>query len=219
MTFVTWFINLFEGMIRFLKVMVNNYRKFDFIVFTISAILAQSTTVFYIIYFFWWNELTRIIIDKLFYKRNPNIIRSELASAPLLGTFFQMGIYLVFIVVFFGVIANWGNQEMTAVNFEILFFKNWFFNSNLLFVILERIFLHINHSSLRVSFGHFTPNMIVLHFSIILGGILMFFLIKNHPETFTADNLWGSIIIILPFVLLRRVIEYLSKPFNENVHI
>lgn len=202
-----------------LNTIITNYKKIDFLVFmllTSAALLTGSTTVFYITYFFWWNELTRIIVDKLFYKKNPNVVRSETVSAPLLGTFFQMGIYFVFIVVFFGIIANWGNQEMTIINFEILFFKNWFFNANILFVILERIFLHLKHFPLQVSFGHFTPNMIILHLSIIIGGILMFFIIKNYPDTFTSDNLWGSVIIILPFIFLKKAIDSFSKPYVQK---
>jgi uncharacterized BrkB/YihY/UPF0761 family membrane protein len=99
---------------------------------------------------------------------------------------------------------------------EILFFKNWFFNSNLLFILVERIFLHLKEQPIVVSFGHFTPNMIILHLSIIIGGILMFFIVKNYPETFTKDNLWGAVIITLPFVLLKMLIDNLTAPAKKK---
>lgn len=108
-----------------IRMLVNNYRKCDFLVFallTTFAVITGNTSVFYIIYFFWWNELIRIIVDKSFFKRNPNITLRETVQAPLLESLFQMGIYFVFNVVFFGVIANWGNEQITYTNMEILFF-------------------------------------------------------------------------------------------------
>lgn len=98
------------------------------------------------------------------------------------------------------------------INMKALFFQNWFFNINLFFVIAERIYLHKSHQPIQVSFGGFTPNMIVLHVSIILGAIMMFFVVKKYPVTFTPENLWGSVLIALPFLLLKMGMQYLVAP-------
>lgn len=146
-----------------------------------------------------------MVVDRLAYKRNPKVKvdRTESIGPSL----FLMGIYWVFLVVFFGFIANWENQELTILNFQILFFQNWFFNANLIFVLLERLYLHHREEPLEISFGGFTPSMILLHVSIILGGILMFFVVKNYPDFFTPENLWGNLLILSPFLLLRMIFQ------------
>lgn len=184
---------------------------FVFTLLTLVSLLFGQTTIFYLIYFFWCNELINMIVDRIFYKKYTAVV--EIHGY---GSLFVMAIYGVFILVFFGLIANWKNNDLIMVNLEILFLKNWFFNINLLFVLAERIYLHKTKQPMLLSFGSFTANMIVLHISIIVGGLLMFFVVKNHPTIFTSDNLWGSIIIILPFLLLIIAVNHYSKP-NVNI--
>lgn len=192
------------------------YQRYEFIIFTallLLAVLNGQTTVFYIIYFFWWNELIRIVVDHFFAKRNKNVVVEKGTSPHFISdSFFLMGIYLVFIVVFFGFIANWSNQELTIMNVRILFFKNWFFNINIMLALLERIYMHQTKQPVEVHLGLFTPNMIVLHISIIVGAILMFFVVKKMPEIFTPDNFWGSVIIITPFLALKKIVQKITQP-------
>lgn len=195
-----------------------NYGKWDLLIFaciTVMSIINGTTSVFYLIYFFWWNELIRISVDKFFIGRNKNIVNKSKMQDPGFGPYFQMGIYLVFIVVFFGVLANMKNHEIFINNMGILFFQNVFFNINLLFVLAERIYLHKLQTPLKVETGIFTSNMIVLHISIILGAIMMFFVVGKFPETFTPDNLWGSLLVALPFILLKMGVQYLSSDEPE----
>jgi len=129
-----------------------------------------------------------------------------------------MGIYFVFIVVFFGLMANWENKNIMIINFEILWFQNWFFNLNLLFVLFERVYIHKAKLPVKVSFGSFTPNMIVLHVAIILGALILFFIVKNYPEIFTPNNLWGSVLIVMPFLLSKRLVQYFSSDNQKIKH-
>lgn len=194
-----------------------NYQQWDFLIFTaltLLSILNGQTTVFYLIYFFWWNEWLRIIIDRILYKKNPNAKFTGDKRDSIFSSFFMMGIYFVFIVVFFGIITSYKNDAQMFVNVEVLFFQNWFFNINLLFVIAERIFLHKTEQPMEVSFGGFISHMIVLHISIVVGGCLLFFVVQNYPETFTPENLWGSVLVALPFLLLKMVAGKFSN--NEN---
>ncbi len=195
------------------------YRKWDFLIFTVLTLLSilnGQTTVFYLIYFFWWNELITIVIDRILYKQNPNAVFESEKGETVFSSLFIMGIYWVFIVVFFGFIAASKNTELIMVNMQVLFFQNWFFNSNLVVIILERIFLHKTRQPLEVSFGGFTPNMVVLHISIVLGGVIMFFVVKNYPGTFTPENLWGSVLIALPFLLLKMGLAYFSSNTSKK---
>ncbi|MCB4807446.1 hypothetical protein LG651_04220 [Tamlana sp. 62-3] len=195
---------------------LKHYAQWDFLVFMLLTTLSignGQTTVFYVIFFFWWNELIRLIIDRLLYKRNKNaVILSNKTS--IISSLFQMGVYFVFIVVFFAFMANWNNDVLIFTNMKILFFRNWFFNINLLFLLVERIILHRTQQPLKISFGVFTPNMLVLHASIILGVIIMLFVVRNFPETFTPTNLLGSVLIILPFLFIRGMVQYFKSKYS-----
>ncbi|MGS2727344.1 hypothetical protein ACU8DI_12105 [Psychroserpens sp. BH13MA-6] len=185
-----------------------HYAKWDFLAFTVLTTLAIAngrTTIFYVIYFFWCYELVRIIVDRAFIKTNENAIITNLKRTSIFSSLIQMGVYFIFIVVFFAFMVNWKNQDIIQTNFEILFFKNWFFNINLIFVFIERLIIHKTKQPVLVSFGLFTPNMLILHVSIIIGALLMFFVVNNFPETFTPSNLWGSVIIIIPFFIMRTI--------------
>lgn len=191
-----------------------NHQKWDFFVFsalTMLSILNGQTTVFYLIYFFWWNELLRIIIDRIFYKKNKNAIFERDNRDSVFSSLFLMGIYFIFIVVFFGFMASYKNTNLVMINMKTLFFQNWFFNLNLIYFVIERIYLHKTNQKLEVSFGGFTPNMIILHISIVMGGCLLFFVVKKFPDTFTPENLWGSVVIVLPFLLLKFLMQSLTK--------
>lgn len=204
-----------------LEQQLKKYQQWDFIIFlilTLLSVLNGQTTVFYLMYFFWCNELIRIIIDKWYAKKNPNASNKDWKSSDFTGGLFSMGIYWVFLVVFFGFIAASNNSKIIFTNMEVLFFQNWFFNINLIFVFLERIYLHKKKQPVTIYFGTFNPNMIVLHVSIIVGGVILFFLVKQFPETFTPENTWGSVLIVLPFLLLKILVQKLTSntPVQNN---
>lgn len=195
-----------------------HHGKWDFVIFTLLTLLSVwngGATVFYVLYFFWWNEFIRIVVDGILAKKNPNAKIAPHANGTVLSSLFQMGIYLVFIVVLFAFLADWGNREITIINIGILFFRNWFFNINLLMVFLQRIYLHKTKQEVAISSGNFTANMIVLHVSIVLGAGLMFGVVDRYPDTFTPDNLWASVLIILPFILVRALVHYFRKPRTQ----
>ena len=197
-----------------LEQQLKKYQQWDFIIFlilTLLSVLNEQTTVFYLMYFFWCNELIRIVVDRWYAKRNPNAVNKDWQSSDFTGGLFSMGIYWVFLVVFFGFIAASKNSDIVFTNMEVLFFQNWFFNINLIFVIFERIYLHRKQQPLTIYFGAFNPNMIVLHVSIIVGGVMLFFLVKQFPATFTPENKWGSVLIVLPFLLLKILVQKLTS--------
>jgi thiol:disulfide interchange protein len=63
-----------------------------------------------LIYFFWWNALVQLVVDFYFRNRNKNAIFENKKRFEF-GSLFLMGVYWVFIVVFFGFIAGSGNDE------------------------------------------------------------------------------------------------------------
>lgn len=197
-----------------LEQQLKKYQQWDFIIFlilTLLSVLNEQTTVFYLMYFFWCNELIRIVVDRWYAKRNPNAVNKDWQSSDFTGGLFSMGIYWVFLVVFFGFIAASNNSKIIFTNMEVLFFQNWLFNINLIFVLVERIYLHRKQEPLTIYFGAFNPNMIVLHVSIIVGGVILFFLVRQYPETFTPENKWGSVLIVLPFLFLKILVQKLTS--------
>lgn len=200
------------------KQLLVHYRKLDFLFFfflTLLALLNGQITVFYLLYFFWWVALVHIVIDFLFKNRNKNAVYKKdqnfkSVRLSIFGSLFLIGIYFIFLIVFFGFIAGSSNKEIIFANMEVLFFNNWFFNVNLIFIILERTFIHLKEQPVKIYLGAFTPNIIVLHISIILGGFLMFFVLNYYPELLTPENQWGSIIIITPFLLLKGLANKFS---------
>lgn len=186
-----------------------NYKKWDFIlflVFTSLSLINGSTTVFFLIYLFWWTELIRLIVDSLKYKTNPNAEIISGTKTPSFESYFLMGIYLIFILVFFGIIANWNQHMLLFSNLKVVFFRNWVFNTYLIIILVERIYIHSTKQQVAVSFGAFTPNMIILHIAIILGGLLLFFVVQKFPEVFTPTNFWSSAVIAAPFLLLKLLV-------------
>ena len=183
---------------------------------TALSVYNGQSTIFYVIFFFWCNELINIIVDRIFGDRNSSTFSAKESRHFFTGALFMMMIYGVFIIVFFAVIANWNNPDLVIINLQILFFKNWFFNTNLLLVLINRLYLHWKKEPIKQSFGGFTGNMLVLHISIILGGLLMFFVVKKYPQTFSPENLWGSVVIILPFLLLKMGMQYWMRPVKPT---
>ena len=178
-----------------------DFNKLDtlaIVVFTLLAIYNNQVTVFYILYLFWWNEVLYSIVT-YYFKRRKNI------ETSLSSKFFLMGIYFIFILVFFGFMAHYKNYDLVAINFEILFFQNIFFNFNLLFFLLEIIwFYKTNPNEIEQATIHpFSSRAIILHISIILGAFMMLLVVPNFPNFFTSENNWSSVAIILPFILLR----------------
>jgi hypothetical protein len=148
--------------------------------------------------------LVQLVIDYLFKDRNENTAYDK-EHSNVFGSFFLIGIYFVFIVVFFGFIAGSNNKEIMLTNMEVFLFQNWFFNVNLFIIILERFFIHFTNQPVKIYFSAFNPNAVVLHISIILGAVLMLLVVKNYPEIFTPNNRWGSVVIVAPFLILKGI--------------
>lgn len=195
------------------------YGWIDIVVMTLLTIMSVydgKSTVFYIIYLFWWSEVLSILINTFFdklYKR-PKRPKEFSAGSP---AGILLTVYLLFIVIIFGLIANWSNTNVLWTNFDIMFFKNIYFNLNLLFIITEISFFNIQYkNSLPAqSSSGVTANMIILHISIILGAFLLFLVVKKFPNVFTPENTWASLLIISPFLLLRFLVQLYKLKNNR----
>lgn len=195
------------------------YGKWDIFVFTgftLLAILFGQVTVFYLIYFFWWTELITISIDRFFILRNPNaLFKGENIRWGIWGSYFMMAIYWVFIIIIFLALAPTHDDDI-MINAGVLTFRNIFFNLNLLYILIQRVRLHLSHQPIDVYYGGFTPNAIVLHGSVVVGAVLVFFVIREYPEFFNTGNRFGSVLLALPFLLIK-IGSYYGRDYIENL--
>ena len=55
--------------------------------------------------------------------------------------------------------------------------------------------------------GPLSGRMLVLHLSIIMGAVISFMVVRKFPQFFTPDNLWGSVLVSVPFLLLKAYMD------------
>ncbi len=178
--------------------------------FTALSIFDGTATVFYVLYLFWWYEFFNISINQIFdrvYKRKRP---TDAHAMNRVGPIFMMFVYIIFIIVFFGGIAVWRNRDLLDLNIETFLFKNFYFNLNLLFILVELIYRNVQEKNrMAIKYG-ISSNMVVLHVSIILGVLLLYFVVNKHPETFAPDKVFASLLILIPFLLLRLITQSLQ---------
>lgn len=186
----------------------SNFQRFDMftiIVLTVLGILQGQVTVFYIIYLFWFQELTRTIIDNIFISKwkREGVIDEKILMARF-GGFFLLFIYLVFIIVLFGIMLNWGNNDLIYQNVRVFLFRNWFFNLNIFVFAVEYWFYRKQQRTDNLHVGIFNRNHIILHLSIIAGGFIQMGLLKK----LNIESPYGMLAVIAPFLIIKGVLDY-----------
>lgn len=180
------------------------------------AVLNGLTTVFYIVYLYWWHELISSSLDifyiYLYRKLNPEAVIAN----PQWSRFFILFVYFIFIVVIFGLITDWKNKELLIMNVRVLLLKDWFFVANIACLFLNEWWLRYHYTN-KYNFPQhpFAGRMIVLHVSIIGGAVMYFWLLQEFPQTFAPGNLWGPVIIATPFLLAKAILSWGMKPSDS----
>ena len=175
---------------------------------TIMEILQKQTTVFYILYLFWFDEMIRTVFDRIAYycKKVPTADAAHFISNNKVR-FFMLGIYLVFIVVYFGIIIDWKELDLIGLNFEILTFKNSYFNGSVLIFTLREGYLFYNNSKIGYGKDIFSNGILTLHVSLLLG-ILIWFL-STQKLQFMVE--YANVLAVIPFLILKIIFEIKLK--------
>lgn len=180
---------------------------------TIMAIYSKQITVFYIIYLFWCDEFLKTIFDGLRYRFKKEQIQNPTNYIlNIKNRFFMLLIYLVFIIVCFGLILDWNNTDLILGNFEVFFFKNTLFNISLITFLLREIYLYKNNQLVLNSHHLLSSGIITLHISLILG-IMLSFLIKKE---FVVFENYAAVFAIIPFLLLKLYFEIQEIKYNSK---
>lgn len=179
------------------------------------SVLQGSTTVFYIVYLYWWQELIASLLDGWYHKRKG----SQGTVNPAGTRLFLLLIYFVFILVLFGVMINWDNYRLMGINLKVFLFKDWVFNFNLIGIALNEWRFRYKSTTVRNHASDpFSGRMLVMHISIIVSGFVYLFSSNRFPEIFSPQNYWGSVWTVLPFLLLKTaMIRWENKSSESGV--
>jgi hypothetical protein len=182
---------------------MNPKKNIDFfatLIFTILGIFNGQVTVFYIIYLFWFQEFVRTIIDVVYVLFNKKRLEEKGAVVEIpISNFILLFIYLVFIVVLFGVLLNFNNTDLMILNMKTLMLKNIYFDLNVLVFIIEYVFYRMMFAYIQNQNQIFNKRHIVLHISIIFGAIIQMLILRDAK----INNELLSMAVIAPFLILK----------------
>lgn len=187
---------------------------FSLTVLTAIAVYSKNISIFYILYLFWWDELLKSFFDLLRYFFKKDKIASTKAYLSVIrGRLFFLMIYIVFIIIIFGLIMDWDNGDLIISNLEVLFFKNTLFNFTLFSIIIREIYLYMNKNEVINVHHLLSKGIITLHLSLILGVFIWYLFTKQFeiPETYV------TVIAILPFLLLKIFFEIKEIQYNKKI--
>lgn len=172
-------------------------------------ILKGQSSLFYIIYIFWWAELIATTVELIdYYIRKTSKTQEQIQL--VFSRYFLLFIYFVFIVVVFGLLPSFGNQEIMKLNVKTFFFKDMVFNSSILFIIINECWYRYSkvEENETVEQSPFSGRMMVMHLSIIFGG-LIFTTAKYSNFQFAQHTFqWHSLLMAIPFLLLKTYMMF-----------
>jgi len=178
-----------------------------FLLITLWGVAQGQVTVFYIIYFFWFQLLIRTIIDIMHARRNGQADGTKPTPAVIIGSMFIYFCYLLLIIVFFGVMLNFDNQDLVIINLRTLVLRNPGFDLNIILFAMQYAHYRKQIGNKNLQIALFDRGHLILHISIILGAIIQMQFVRKHPGYFSGHELWGSALVVLPFLLLKTGIN------------
>lgn len=176
-------------------------------VFTLLSIINNEISVFYIVYLLWFHEFLRTAIKLIFYVfKKEKIEHKQAYFITLKSKLFILTVYFIFIIIFFGLMLDWKNQDLILINLEVFMFKNTFFNLTSATFLARELMLYFNNELNKIDKNVFlSKGIIILHISILIGILIWGFLPKSIYENTNSNILSGF--VIAPFLLLKLFFE------------
>ena len=209
---------------------MKNFQKrnnFFYLLLTNSLILygaiVNQWPIFLVIYGFWLEtiiisifETLKILFAKGENSKPPNI---TLATQHLLLKLGMLLFYLIFIVVFIGLLHSSKTDSIKILN--AVYFRDKFFNAALLSMILGGLlnFIVIYWMELRTNFGakHFfnflDARTLTIHLVIVIGTFALDFADKN---LLFNENLDKKYVFLSIFILVKTIADLVSIQFSNN---
>ncbi len=201
--------------------------NFFYLLLTNSLILygaiVNQWPIFLVIYGFWLEtiiisifETLKILFAKGENSKPPNI---TLATQHLLIKFGMLLFYLIFIVVFIGLLHSSKTDSIKILN--AVYFRDKFFNAALLSMILGGLlnFIVIYWMELRTKYGakHFfnflDARTLTIHLVIVIGTFALDFADKN---LLFNENLDKKYVFLSIFILVKTIADLVSIQFSNN---
>lgn len=177
---------------------------FVILAFTIVEVYYKQTSIFYILYLFWFDEFIKTVFERITYTFKKDKIENPLKFLQnVKGKFFMLFVYFVFIVIVFGLVIDRKDFDLIGVNLTVLAFQNTFFNFSIVTFVLREFYLYMNLSRNNDDNYSVSNGIVILHLSIILGIFSWYLLTKK----FQVPLEFIGIISITPFLLLKLIFE------------
>ena len=154
-----------------------------FSAYAIYSVIYQQSSIFFIVYLFWFDEVIRSISAfiqvKMYHENEINTsLTKKLAISNIKSRFFFLFVYAVFIVIAFGIFFHLSKTDIQPLyrNLQILLFRDMAFNVCLMIAVVREVLqirmVSLNRNAQIPSFSAMSGNLLTLHLSIILGGFL-----------------------------------------------
>ena len=176
--------------------------------FTIIELYYKQTSVFYILYLFWFDEFIKTISNWITYYFKKKKIENQARFVENIKTrFFMLFGYFLFIVILFGLVMNRNDFNLIGINLTVLAFQNTFFNLSIAAFVVREIYLYCNNAQDDEAFYTVSNGIIILHLSIILGVFIWFLSTRKFQIPVEYVNIFS----IIPFLLLKLLFEIKLK--------
>lgn len=173
-------------------------------IITIVSIVTEQSTVFYILYLFWFDEFIRTVFDRFrYYYKKDQIQNLTVFLSNNKQRFFLLSNYFIFIILIFGLVIDRKNFNLIGINLSILMFQNPLFNYTLISFMGREFYLYKNISNQLESKNLVSIGIIILHVSLVLGVLLWTF----SSQKFQFFKEYAALISIIPFLLLKLIFE------------
>ncbi len=192
---------------------------FLFSAYAIYSVVYGKSSLFFIIYLFWFDEVIRNISLLIQVKMHqPDALTHESftkaqAISNIKTRFFFLFIYSVFIVIVFGIFFSLtkADSDILITNLKILAFNDLAFNICLMIAIIREAFqirtVYLNRSLPILPFNAMSGHLITLHVSIIFGAFLWAITSgKFKGFSFSLGSL-DQYAIILPFFIIKFLVD------------
>lgn len=183
---------------------INYASLFSMTLITVFSIINQETTVFYLLFLFWCDEFIRTLFDGFgYFFCKKNVDNASRYLSRVKSRYFLLFVYLIFIIIVFGLLIDWKNGDLVIDNLSILFFKNSLFNYTVLTFLVRESFLFFNNKNQLEAKSIVSKGIIILHISLVLG--IFFWFISSQKLDFFKE--YATLISIVPFLILKLYFE------------
>lgn len=190
------------------NILANNLSLFGMTIITLIAVYQKQTTVFYILYLFWCDELIRTIFDRFrYYFRKNQIQDLPLFYKDNKERFFMLFLYLIFIIVFFGFMLDRKDYSIVGNNIHVFLFQNTLFNVSVLTFLGREFYFYKTNNEILEPKNVWSKGILILHISIVLG--VLFWALSTQKFQFFKE--YAIVLSVVPFLVIKLLFELNSE--------